>query len=71
MQIMTVPRLFERLECMMFRRRLEVDIAEARPELDTLRGAAKELRTSHRFKTVLQVSQQAFNTIMHAILTFL
>ncbi|KAG8880257.1 hypothetical protein FRB97_000969 [Tulasnella sp. 331] len=53
-EIMTVPRLAERLECMMFRRRLEVDVAEARPELDTLRDAAKELRASSRFKTVLQ-----------------
>lgn len=54
-QIMTIPRLSERLESMLFRRRLDMDIAEARPELDILRHAASELRASARFKKVLQV----------------
>jgi len=42
------------LECMLFRRRLEMDIAEVRPDIDVLRLAANEARTSQRFKLVLQ-----------------
>jgi len=42
------------MECMLFRRRIEVDVAEARPEVDMVRDAAKELRESSRFKHVLQ-----------------
>lgn len=52
---MTVPRLSERLDVMLYRRRLEIDIAEVRPELDILRSAISELRKSLAFKQVLQV----------------
>ena len=52
---MIIPRLPERMECMLYRRKLELDIAEVRPELDIVHNAAKELRTSTRFKAVLQV----------------
>lgn len=53
---MTIPRLSERLECMIFRRRLELEIEEIRPELNILRSASREVRSSIRFKGVLQVS---------------
>jgi diaphanous 1 len=39
---------------MLYRRKLELDIAEIRPELDVLRNASKELRGSARFLQVLQ-----------------
>ncbi|KAJ3566776.1 hypothetical protein NP233_g6789 [Leucocoprinus birnbaumii] len=54
-EIMTIPRLAERLECMLFRRKLELDIEEVRPELNILRNASREVRSSVRFKKLLQV----------------
>jgi len=53
--IMQIPRLSERLECMTFRRRLDLDLEEIRPDLNTLRNASKELRSSDRFKQLLQL----------------
>lgn len=53
-QIISIPRLSERLNCMVYRRKLELDIEELRPELEHLRNASKELRASLRFKRVLQ-----------------
>ena len=53
-QIMTIPRLSERLECMLYRRKLELEIEEIRPELNIVHLAAKEMRSSMRFKRVLQ-----------------
>jgi diaphanous 1 len=52
---MNIPRLGTRLECMIFRRRLELDVEELRPELDILRNASRQVRGSARFKGVLQV----------------
>lgn len=40
---------------MIFRRRLELDIADIRPELRIVRNAALELRQSAKFKKLLQV----------------
>ena len=40
---------------MLYRRKLDLDIAELRPELNTLRSACHELRSSNKFKHVLQV----------------
>lgn len=53
-QIMTIPRLAERLECMLYRRKLELEVEETRPELNIVHMAAKELRSSTKFKRVLQ-----------------
>ncbi|CAK5262775.1 unnamed protein product [Mycena citricolor] len=53
-QVMTIPRLSERLECMLYRRKLDLDIEEIRPELNILRNASHELRSSLKFKQVLQ-----------------
>jgi diaphanous 1 len=52
---MTIPRLSERLQCLQYRRRLELDFAEVRPDLNILRNAARELRSSLKFKQTLQV----------------
>ena len=53
---MSIPWLSERVECMLYRRKLEVEIEEVRPELNIARNASQELRSSSRFRKVLQVS---------------
>ena len=40
---------------MLYRQKLEMDIEEVRPELNIVRNASQELRTSTRFRKVLQV----------------
>lgn len=62
-QIITIPRLSERLECMLYRRKLDLDIEEIRPDLNTLRNASQELRTSSKFKQILQVSLAVGNAL--------
>jgi diaphanous 1 len=52
---MTIPRLSERLDCILYRRKLDLDVEEIRPDLNTLRNVCHELRSSTRFKQVLQV----------------
>ena len=54
-QISTIPRLSQRLECMLYRRKLELEVEEIRPDMQTVRDACKDLRGSERFKTILQV----------------
>ncbi|KAI9467190.1 hypothetical protein BJY52DRAFT_1236932 [Lactarius psammicola] len=53
-QIMDIPSIADRLKCMIYRRRLELDVEEIRPELDILHSASRELKTSQKFKRVLQ-----------------
>ncbi|KAJ2931595.1 hypothetical protein H1R20_g5535, partial [Candolleomyces eurysporus] len=53
--IMKVSRLSERLECMAYRRRVDLELEEIRPDLNTLRNASRELRSSSKFKQLLQV----------------
>ncbi|KAJ3859957.1 hypothetical protein EV359DRAFT_75418 [Lentinula novae-zelandiae] len=52
-EIIIIPRLSERLECMLFRRRLDLELEELRPELNILRTACLQLRNSQKFKRVL------------------
>jgi diaphanous 1 len=54
-QISTIPRLSQRLECMLYRRKLELEVEEIRPDMQTIRDACKDLRCSEKFKVVLQV----------------
>lgn len=54
-QIMTIPRLAERMKCMVFRRKFEMDVAECRPQLQFLHRACHELRHASKFQKVLQV----------------
>lgn len=53
---MVIPRLSERLGAMLYRRRLEMEMEEIKPELTILRSAADELRSSSRLKRLLAVS---------------
>ncbi|KAL4076317.1 hypothetical protein J3A83DRAFT_2174705 [Scleroderma citrinum] len=62
-EIMTVPRLPQRLDCMTFRLRFELDVSEIRPELKTIRDACKEMRSSGRFKMALQAILTIGNTL--------
>ena len=59
---MSIPRLPERVSCMIYRRKLDFDIAELRPDLDFLRSAALELRRSTKFKQLLQVGCLKFES---------
>ncbi|KAF9346650.1 hypothetical protein BGX34_003741 [Mortierella sp. NVP85] len=53
-QIVDIPRLSERLTAMIFRRRLEIDVAELKPEMDVLRMTIDELQNSKRLKGLLK-----------------
>ncbi|GAA5859773.1 hypothetical protein JCM1840_006447 [Sporobolomyces johnsonii] len=53
-EIIVFPRLSERLSCMLYRRRLEIDMEELKPDLTILRAAADELKQSAKFKKLLQ-----------------
>lgn len=52
-QIIVIPRFAERLSCMIYRRRFEMDLEELKPEINLLRGAHNELRSSMPFRRVL------------------
>jgi hypothetical protein len=45
---------------MLYRRKLELDIEEIRPELNIVRTASQELKSSPKFKQVLQVRHWMF-----------
>lgn len=62
---MTIPRLSQRLDCMVYRRKLDLDIEEIRPELNILRNASHELRSSAKFKKILQVGSVLFGSRNH------
>ncbi|PPQ68279.1 hypothetical protein CVT26_006195 [Gymnopilus dilepis] len=62
-QIMSIPRLSERLECMQYRRKLDLDIEEIRPDLNIVRNACQELRSSLKFKSTLHVVLMLGNTL--------
>lgn len=57
--MMSIPRLEERLTCMITRRRFEMELEEIRPELSILRNAADEIRNSGKFVAVLKVSSHS------------
>ncbi|KAG8843928.1 hypothetical protein FRB91_002996, partial [Serendipita sp. 411] len=52
-QIMVIPRLAERLDSMIYRRKIELDIAEIKPDLEMVRHAAVEVKGSVKLKQVL------------------
>lgn len=62
-QIMSIPRLSGRLECMQYRRKLDLEIEEVRPDLNILRNVSRELRGSMKFKQTLQVVLVLGNTL--------
>ncbi|KAJ8487756.1 hypothetical protein ONZ45_g14224 [Pleurotus djamor] len=53
-QIMTIPRLAERLECMLYRRKLDVELDELCCELQEIRSVANDVRSSSKLKHILQ-----------------
>ncbi|KAF7355637.1 Formin-like protein 6 [Mycena sanguinolenta] len=62
-EIMTIPRLAERMKCMVFRRKFEMDIMEYRPQLNFIHLACKELRHATRFQHVLQAVLHIGNSL--------
>ncbi|KAI8337549.1 hypothetical protein BC941DRAFT_352646 [Chlamydoabsidia padenii] len=52
--IISIPRLTDRIDCMIFRRKFHHELQEILPDLETLRCAINELRHSHRFKMILK-----------------
>jgi len=48
---------------MLYRRKLEMEMEELKPDLTILRSAATELRDSHRFKKLLQAVLAIGNTL--------
>ncbi|KAF9131822.1 hypothetical protein BGW39_001281 [Mortierella sp. 14UC] len=53
-EIYDIPRLSERVSSMIFRRRLEIDVGELKPEMDVLRLTIEELHSSRRLKSLLK-----------------
>ena len=56
-EVMSIPRLSERLSCMLCRRKLDMEIEELKPDIVILRAAARELRESPKLKILLSVSR--------------
>lgn len=58
-EVMTIPRLSNRLQCWIFKRRFEAEINEVKPELHAIQSAIKEVKQSKKFvkllKTVLAI----------------
>lgn len=48
---------------MIFRRKLELELAEVKPDVDMVRNAAAELKASSRFKRVLRVRVSLFHVV--------
>lgn len=61
--MMGIPRLGERLSCMLYRRKLEMDMEELKPELTILRLAYEELKTSDKLQRILTVRSIASMTL--------
>ncbi|KAF9438927.1 hypothetical protein BGZ76_002926 [Entomortierella beljakovae] len=53
-EIVDIPRLSERVSAMIFRRRLEIDVSELKPEMDVLRLTIEELQKSRKLKSLLK-----------------
>ncbi|CAG8539122.1 376_t:CDS:2, partial [Acaulospora colombiana] len=56
-EIMGIPRLSERLECMIYRRRFEMEIEELKPEMEVLHEVYIELKESVKFKRLLKIQE--------------
>ncbi len=62
-QMGSIPRLSERMSCMLYRRQLNMAQEELKPDLTMLRSAADELKKSTRFKIVLATVLQLGNQL--------
>ena len=56
---MYIPKLADRVSCMIFRRRFKYELEEILPELDIIQMAITELKSSVRFKQVLKVKKSS------------
>ncbi len=52
-EMLGIPRLSERLACMVYMRKFELDIEELKPDLRILKHAVDEINASTKFKSVL------------------
>lgn len=59
----SIPRLSQRMTCMLTRRRFEMDLEEIRPDIAILRNATDELRASQCFRHALAVVLAAGNSL--------
>jgi len=62
-QMSSIPRLTERMSCMLYRRQLNMAQEELKPDLTMLRSAADELKRSSKLKTVLATVLQLGNEL--------
>ncbi|KAJ3067873.1 hypothetical protein HK102_007314, partial [Quaeritorhiza haematococci] len=53
-EVMVIPRFRERLDGMIFRRRFATDVKEISPELDGLRKAISQVRSSRKLSVILR-----------------
>ncbi|CAG8807173.1 17682_t:CDS:2, partial [Racocetra persica] len=53
-EVMEIPRLSERLECMIYRRKFEMEIFELKSQVEDLHEAYIELKSSMKFKHLLK-----------------
>ncbi|PWZ03137.1 hypothetical protein BCV70DRAFT_12160 [Testicularia cyperi] len=52
-EMLGIPRLSERLTCMVYMRKFELDLEELKPDLRILKNAVDEVNGSAKFRTVL------------------
>ncbi|SPO21738.1 related to Diaphanous protein homolog 1 [Ustilago trichophora] len=52
-EMLGIPRLSERLACMVYMRKFELDLEELKPDLRILKHAVDEINASTKFKSVL------------------
>jgi hypothetical protein len=62
-QILSVPRVSLRLECIIFQREFEDQLATILPDLKALHIACAELRNNHRLGHLLQIVLLAGNAL--------
>ncbi|KAK0527084.1 hypothetical protein OC834_004561 [Tilletia horrida] len=62
-QVAGIPRLTQRLNCMLYARKFHVDLAEIKPDLRAMRRAVEELKGSEKFKKILEVVLALGNTL--------
>lgn len=54
-EMLGIPRLSERLTCMIYMRKFELDLEELKPDLRILKSAVDEINGSSKFKSVLHM----------------
>lgn len=62
-EMLGIPKLSERLTCMLYMRRFEFDVEELKPDLKVLKHAVDELNSSTKFKAVLHTVLMVGNVL--------